>query len=383
MRLAPRTARRHSGFAAPFVTCATGALLAAGAACAHAPAAPSTEESFARAPAASSSVAPRVCARHAAPWGRDSNPGTKRQPYKTVQRLADRLRPGETGCLRGGRYDQISDGYVLDFDRGGRSGSRLVIRSYPGERATLVGTIQIPREAPYVTLAGLRILGTGDGNTLKIYSANAVIKGNRITNRGLGESCMILGSTSDYGRAIRTVVRGNRFFRCGDADNDNKDHAVYVSSSVGVRIVGNVFWQTAGYTIHFYPNARGSYVGRNVIDGGAPSVRGGVLFGGNDEYASSGNVVERNVIAYARSSNITSGWDVQVGSGNIARRNCVWGARDRDIDVSDAGFVTRANVVARPRFVNRAGRDYRLRKGSRCRGVVGFSAVARVAALGR
>jgi len=368
MHLSFRIARRRSRAAALLLA---GAFLAAAVVSADAAAAALPETSGGVVETTSGAAA-GVCSRYAAPWGRNSNPGTKRRPYETAQRLADRLRAGETGCLRGGRYDQVSDGYVLDFDHGGRSGARLVIRSYPGERARLVGTIQIPREASYVTLAGLRIEGTGGGNSIKIYSRNAAVKGSGITNLGRGESCMILGSTSGYGRAIGTLIRGNRFFRCGDTDNDNKDHAVYVSSSVGVRIVGNVFWQTAGYTIHFYPNARGSYVARNVIDGGAPSVRGGVLFGGNDEYASSGNVVERNVIAYAQSSNITSGWDDQVGTGNVARKNCVWGARDRNIDASDGGFAVGGNLTARPRFVNRARRDYRLQRSSRCRSVVGF-----------
>jgi hypothetical protein len=189
---------------------------------------------------------------------------------------------------------------------------------------------------------------------------------------------MILGSTSGYGEAIRPVVRGNRFHECGSPKNGNKDHAIYASNTVGGRILGNVFWRTAGYSIHLYPHARSTRVAHNVIDGGAPSVRGGVVFGGDSEFASSGNVVEFNVIAYAESYNITSTWDKLIGRANLARANCLWEGKEGNIDTSDGGFDTRSNVIASPLFVNRNRRDYRLRQKSRCLRVVGYDAAARL-----
>lgn len=382
MKLARQRTRGRTALAGALATGAAGVLLAFGSACSASEPSATPAGGEGEIPAPRTARASLGCTRYAAPWGRDSSGGSARRPFRTAQRLADSLRPGQTGCLRGGRYDGGSEEYVLDVERGGRRGARVVIRSFPGERATLVGTVAIERRAPFVTLAGLGIEGTGDGNTVKIYSSGAVITGATITNRGRGESCMILGSTSGYGEAIGTVVRGSRFDRCGSRANDNKDHAIYVSNAIGARIVGNVFSRTAGYSIHFYPHARRAYVAENVIDGGPPSVRGGVLFGGNDEYVSSGNLVERNVIAYAQSSNITSGWDDAVGTGNVARRNCIWGAREGNVDDSDGGFVARENVVAPPLFVNRARGDYRLTHGSRCRRVVGFRLAPRAAGRG-
>ena len=85
------------------------------------------------------------------------------------------------------------------------------------------------------------------------------------------------------------------------------------------RIVGNVFWGTSGYSIHLYPNAVRMRVARNIIDGGPPSVRGGVLLAGDSSYASSDNVIEFNVIAYADTYNVTSDWE-----GSTAwQRSCV------------------------------------------------------------
>ena len=39
-----------------------------------------------------------------APNGSDANPGSKEQPYRTVQKAADVLHPGDTCTVRGGKY---------------------------------------------------------------------------------------------------------------------------------------------------------------------------------------------------------------------------------------------------------------------------------------
>lgn len=321
-----------------------------------------------------------ACTRYASPAGNDRARGTKAAPFKTPQRLVDSLRPGQTGCLRGGRYDEGEDGYIMRVGHGGRQGAPIRLRSHPGERALLYGTTYIPNGSNHVILSHLTLEGAGDGShTIKIYSADVVVQDSELTNGGRGESCMMLGSADKYGHAVRTIVRRNRFHDCGSRENDNKDHAIYAGGTVDVRIVGNVFWNTMGYSVHMYPYARGTLVAHNVIDGGEPSVRGGILIAGNDEYASSGNVIEHNVIAYAVTSNVISRFDSDVmGSGNVVRNNCLWAARDGNVDRDDGGFTVAANVVAAPGFVARGQRDYRLRRGSRCLGVVGYDAAARL-----
>jgi hypothetical protein len=311
------------------------------------------------------------CDRFAASWGNDSSRGTKKRPFRTAQRLADSLRPGKTGCLRGGVYDETEDGFVLRLDHGGSERRRLTIRSFPGERAKLVGIVYIVSGANYVTLRNLAFEGTGDHNTVKIYSTDTVVRNNDITNVSRGSSCMILGSDSD-GQAVRTSIRQNRFHDCGSSANDNKDHAIYVANAVDGRIVGNVFWGTSGYSIHLYPHAVRTRVARNIIDGGPPSVRGGVLLAGDSSYTSSDNVIEFNVIAYADTYNVTSDWEGSTGTGNIVRSNCLWQGKDGNINTSNGGFTASSNTVAPPRFVSRAQHDYRLKPGSRCRRVIGL-----------
>jgi hypothetical protein len=241
-----------------------------------------------------------------------------------------------------------------------------------------MGIINVPEGSDHVTLTALDIEGTGDENTLKIYAADVVVEHSDITNAGRGNSCMILGSNSGYGQAVRTTVRGNVFHDCGSTDHDNQDHGIYAQNVLEGEIVGNVFWNSAAYAIQLYPNAQRTRFANNVVDGDEPSVRGGVLFGGDDTYASSDNVVEHNVIAYAQTYNIASSWSDAEGSGNVARNNCLWAGADGDVDDSDGGFSAQGNTIADPGFADRDERDYRLESDSPCADVVRYDAAARI-----
>ena len=318
------------------------------------------------APSTAAAPAPRAaqnCTRYAAPWGSDDSRGTKKRPFRTAQRLVDSLRRGHTGCLRGGRYERSDGEYVLDLRRPG-----LRVRSYARERARLAGIVMIRKGADAVTLSRLDFEGTGTMNTIKVHSADVVIEDSTITNLGRGLSCLILGDNDGWGAALRTVVRRNRFHDCGSTGNGNKDHAIYAANLVDGLIIGNVFWNSAAFAIHLYPNTQHTRVALNVIDG-SPSVRGGIVISGDERYASSGNVVERNVVAFAETANIEGWWGGSVGGGNIVRRNCVWAGKEANI--RGEGLSTSANVASDPRFRHRETHDYRLGSTSRCLSVLG------------
>jgi hypothetical protein len=164
-------------------------------------------------------------------------------------------------------------------------------------------------------------------------------------------------------------VRRNRFHDCGSTANGTYDHGIYAANLVEGRILGNIFWRTAAYAIHLYPNAQRTRVAYNVIDGDAPSVRGGIIVSGDERYASSGNVVERNVVAYSQTANIEGWWAAAIGSGNLVRKNCVWAARQANI--SGSGLTAVDNLVSDPQFRGREAHDYRLAESSPCRSLLG------------
>jgi hypothetical protein len=315
---------------------------------------------------------PGACARFASVSGSDGNVGSLVSPFRSPQRLADSLAAGETGCLRGGVYDNGAT-YVVRFGRGGSAGAPITIRSYPGERARLVGIVYVPRGSNHVTLAAVDVEGRGSQNTVQVNAEDFTLEDSDLTNAWRGNSCLMLGDPG-YGRAVRTIVRRNRFHECGNLSHGNKDHAIYAGYVSDAQIVDNLFWNSAAYAIQLYPDAQRTRFAHNVIDGDSPSVRGGLIFGGEGSYASSNNTVEQNIITYA-TVNIEYWWGGTIGSGNIARNNCLWAGRSGNIS-SQVGFTASNNLTADPLFTNKATRDYRLKAGSPCLPLIGHDTAA-------
>lgn len=316
------------------------------------------------------------CDLVASPQGVDSADGSPDKPFASVQKLANTLQAGQTGCLRAGAYQDGGDVYVLNPPRAGGAESPITIRSYPGEHARLVGIVKI--DVDNITLSGLDIEGTGEQNTVKIYAKNTVIENNDITNRSRGGSCMMVGTNSEAGAATGTLIRRNILHDCGSAKNtEARDHAIYTAHMVNGEIVDNLIYNPAAYAITLYPNASGNRVAHNVIDGASPLKRGGIVFGSDSSYSSSKNIVEHNIIAYPETYGITTAWGGPAGSGNIARKNCIWQAKSGSVSEQD-GFTATDNRSLDPGFINRKARDYRLSPGSPCLDLVKYDTAARL-----
>jgi nitrous oxidase accessory protein NosD len=297
-----------------------------------------------------------TCNKVAAPWGSDSAPGTASAPFATVNRLADALAPGQTGCVRAGTYaEQVSIG------TGGNAQAPITIASHPGERARIVGRLVVSEAANFVNLVGLDLDGTNDQRlpSPTVNGDDITFTGNDVTNNHTS-ICFVLGSNT-YGRARRPVIQSNRIHNCGELPATNHHHGIYVEASDDATIVDNWIHDNADRGVQLYPDSQRSYIARNVIDSNGQ----GVIF----SRESAGNVVEHNII-----SNAMLRWNVEqhelTGTGNFARRNCVWATAGRYSENGGvqptADFVTFKNDVADPRFVGRAAKDFRLPLGSPC-----------------
>jgi hypothetical protein len=327
--------------------------------------------------AAGSADASVMCSKYASPAGNDAAAGTLDAPFRTAQRLVSSLQAGETGCLRQGTYTPTGT-YVFTTARGGTAAAPITVTSYPGERATIQGITQIAAGANYVTLSDMNFEGSAGMQTVKIYSTGVHIENNDITNNWSAGSCMMLGSNT-AGVAVQPVVTGNVFHGCGALADGNKDHGIYAAAVMEGQIVGNLFYDTAAYAIQLYPNAQKTTFAHNVIDGSAPSVRGGLVFGGDEYFASSENVVEQNVIAFAASYDIASTWSGATGSGNLARNNCLYGGGQGNL-ANGGGIIATNNLTANPQFVDAPADDFRLESNSPCLAMVGYDTVAMIEA---
>jgi parallel beta-helix repeat protein len=310
---------------------------------------------------AGSASASTSCDLVASPDGSDAAPGTVEAPLLHVQYLVDSLEPGQTGCLRTGEYRDTSDDEI-------KIGvADVTLTSYPEERATVIGRIYVPTEADGVTISELDLDGRNPTSVPSptINSDDVVVRGNDITNHHTG-ICMSLGNPA-RSRARRTLVVDNAIHDCGRLPATNQDHGIYVNSTNDVVIKNNWIYDNADRGIQLYSDAQDTKITGNVIDGNGE----GVIFGGDSDSTSSGNVVQGNVITNSKiRDNLDSSWGGDVGRNNVARDNCVGGGAydDGDGGIKDDpdGFKSVDNVVKIPDFANAKRGDFTVASSTIC-----------------
>jgi Right handed beta helix region len=301
------------------------------------------------------------CDRVASPTGSDSAAGSAASPYRSAQKLVESLSAGETGCLRSGSYG----GSDLRLDE-----PRVTLRSYPGESAKVTAFLEVYPEAERATVTGLRFDSTRNGNDtgVKLQADGAVFSHNELTKGGRG-ICLLAGS---YTKPRDIVIERNHIHDCGPR-NSKYDHQLYLVHTRGARVRWNILRGNAGgWGVHFYPDADGTLVEHNIIDGN----RGGVVFAGEGRDTSDHNVVRNNAITYNGPRwNLESSWSGGPrGGGNQAVANCVYSTgADAPTGIgARQGFSTGGNaVLGGSPYANRARGDYRFRSDSPCARLVG------------
>jgi parallel beta-helix repeat protein len=329
---------------------AVGALLAVAGVAAAGIAGSSAERDAGKAP-------PLRCDRFAAVRGHDAWKGTRRRPVRTVQRLVNGLGSGDVGCL-----DGVFVGNVA-VERGGAPGRPITITSTDSKRATVRGRIYVPDSANDVVFTRLILDGRNPGRevSIQIFGDRVSLLRDDISNHHEGQSCVLLGSPV-YGIAYGTTIAHSRIHDCGWLPPTRHDHGIYVQSARGARISRNVIVGNAGWGIHLYPDSDGSVVVRNTVAANG----GGIIFAGDEEHTSSGNVVRSNIVTgSAGGPNVESSWAGMPGTGNEALRNCLWRGKGRNVG-PQSGFVSRRNVAADPHYLAPARGDFRLAPGSPC-----------------
>jgi parallel beta-helix repeat protein len=302
----------------------------------------------------------RVCDRMAAPWGSNEASGEPRDPFRTPRRLATSLRPGQTGCLRVGTYRQTE---VLVKRRA------ITLRSSPGERALWRGRVVLlgPRER----LVDLTLDGSygprdcGDCGTLPsptINAPDAVVADSDISNPGSG----ICVHPREWGGRMpnRFRIERNRIHDCGRRPATEHDHGIYVADGRDGAIRDNVIFNNADRGIQLYPDARGTTVANNTVDGNGS----GIVF----SRRSARNTVRDNVF-----SNAVRRWNAEsfnlTGRGNSFLGNCVRPGNPND-EYNENGGVALPRLVWQARnystrdpvYRDRARGDFRIPPESAC-----------------
>lgn len=276
------------------------------------------------------------CARYVSPRGSDRWPGTQRRPFRTVKRLASRLRAGQTGCVEPGAT------FVEDITirRGGTAGLPVTLTSPARPAATIRGRLYIADSANHVVISNLVLDGR---NREKIASPTVngddiLFDHDEVTNYHTA-ICFLLGNR-EYGQAVDVVIRASAIHDCGALPANNQEHGIYVEWANGTVITGNAITKNADRGIQLFPDAQHSTVTHNFIVANGE----GVIMSGDGHAASSDNVVTFNVIADSTvRHDVEEWWQGPVGERNEVTSNCVGGPSS--IQQPARGFVARDNIV--------------------------------------
>ncbi len=313
--------------------------------------------------AAGSAGAGVPCDLVASPSGSDAAVGSVAAPFSSAQKLVDSLQPGQVGCLRGGTY--VED---VRFGRGGQIGAPVTLTAFPGETATVVGRMWVARGADHVTVTGLHLDGrNSDVLPSPTINANDVnFSDDDVTNGHTG-ICFDVGSGT-YGSAEGTVISHDRIHGCGVLPASNHDHGIYVASATDTLIEWNLIYDNADRGVQLYPDAQGTVIDHNVIDGNGE----GIIFSGDYGYASSDSDVYDNLLTNSKvRHDAESFWGSgPVGTNNRLHDNCLWGGAEGPIDQSGGGFSVSDNLIADPGYVDAAHGNYALRPGSACAAIL-------------
>ena len=105
--------------------------------------------------------------------GSDTNPGTFASPWRTIQKAASTLAPGDTALVRGGIYSER----VTVNVSGSAAGGRVVFQNYPGEQPVIDGTgLVVPTADNGLFLLTDRSHLTIQGFELRNYAVNSSSK---------------------------------------------------------------------------------------------------------------------------------------------------------------------------------------------------------------
>jgi parallel beta-helix repeat protein len=263
------------------------------------------------------------------------------KPGGKLQRFVASLHAGETGCLSRGAYEG-----GVDLRKKG-----ITLRSFPGRRATISGgQVRISPTATGATLKKLRLVSNQFSPL--IYASHAVITENEITNR---HSAICLHIDRYPGTPVPTgiVIQGNRIHDCGTLPAINKEHGIYIATARDTVIRDNLIYDNADRGIQLYPDAQGTLIIHNVIDGNGE----GIIFGNeSDDTLVRENIISNSLIRH----NVESSESTALH--NVVRDNCLWSTRgeyyggepaNSGVLQSHPGFILGPNTIANPRFENR------------------------------
>jgi hypothetical protein len=258
---------------------------------------------------------------YVSPGGSDSNPGTFERPLRSLQKAADKVKPGTVVRALPGSYGPVAsrtDGTVT---------ARIVFLSTTPRGAKIVtsGTTSAwSNRGDYVDIVGFEVSAPAAREGIISEASHVRVLGVHVYN-----TATAIGCTNNGGAAI------NHGSYTG-TDNEVSDswvhdigpagcgfvQGIYVSQSGG-RILNNVVYRVAAWGIHTWHAATGITIANNLVFGARS---GAIVVGAGDNppgILASNFLVANNMVLDSGRGIVEMG---RVGDGNRFLNNLVFRA---------------------------------------------------------
>ncbi len=328
---------------------------------------------------------------YVSPTGSDSNSGTSAAPFRTIQRAADVVNPGDAVIVGDGIYSNSATSAVgralISVTRGGASGSPVKFQAQNSHGAILDGLNSTTAEgfaigADYVTVQGFEIRGFSyDGISNSRGGQFLDIVGNLIHDIGRYCTDTAIGKVGIFLSINNVTVERNAIYNIGrysTGENgcsnsttyyQSNDHGIYIDGASNVIVRNNLFWHNVhGFSVQVYNRLVSNLlIANNTFAFQNPWRPGFIVFGNPPTVPVTNALVENNIFyqpntaaIYLNSYGVPSGWSVTV-SHNLTTAGHTLEFYNGSTVVYDAApsWVFSANMVnTNPDFVNAASSPY-------------------------
>ena len=255
------------------------------------------------------------------PTGSPSGDGSFAKPWDLATALAGpaEVTPGSTIWLRGGVYTNAADPRGFASTLMGTPDAPIVVRQYPGERATVTNILFVT--GAYTWFWGFEVTNPAP--------QQGVMHGVHLKGPGIKVINLVVHDATDDGifigpEAAGAEVNGSIVYNNGRTDN--LTHGIYCKSHTGTLLLkDNIVFDNWAYGFHCYAND-GPYIQNIDLEGnvafnnyiwGVPS-DADILVGG--VFPASGITVNEN---YTYRTNFANTLSADIGSDVVANQDLV------------------------------------------------------------
>lgn len=293
---------------------------------------------------------------YVAPNGSDANPGTRTRPWRTLQRAANALRPGQRALVRAGRYREN-----VEIRRSGTAARPITIGAYPGERP-VIESAEYPLEidGAYFRIRGFVLQGARGLSSTNVYFESNAHHIELLRNEirfSQDQGVFSEEETHDL------FVLGNRIHDNGvdHQPGQHQSHGLYLQGRNHLVANNAIYDHPFGFGIQVYDQNEGSIIVNNTV---VKSGHSGIVVGGSGGV--SDITIRNNILAFNSSFGVQM--DSTCPTGEVAvDTNVIYGNSSGRVEPGCDTVIVEENIAKSPRFVALASRRLWLRRTSPAR----------------